>query len=481
MSNNSPKAFIGREYELNILSELFKKNTASFVVIQGRRRIGKSRSVEEFAKNKKFYRFSGLPPMEHTSAQDQRDEFMNQLAMQTSLPRLMADDWSNIFSLLAEKTSKGRVIILFDEISWMGDKDPNFLGKLKNAWDLHFKSNPQLMLIVCGSASSWIQKNILSNTGFLGRISFTLVMQELPLEDAAQFWNRAGGKISAYEKLKTLSVIGGIPKYLEEINPDLSAEENIKRLCFTRGGSLVEEFQIIFSDLFGHKAKTYQKIIEVLGDGAKDISQICNILNLAQSGFISEYLNDLVVSGFISRDYSWHIKSGKISKLSKFRLSDNYIRFYLKYIKPNHNRIINNDFALRSLTSLPGWDSIIGLQFENIVIKNKHLIKQTLGITQEDVVSDNPFSQSKTTKQRGCQIDYLIQTRFNTLYLCEFKFSQNIISTSIIPEMQEKMDRLIYPKGFSCRPVLVHVNGVSESVVDSGFFSNIIDFSKFLE
>lgn len=481
MLNKTIKPFIGREIELKLLSRLSKKNTASFVVIQGRRRIGKSRLVEEFAKNMPFYRFAGLPPMEHTKAQDQRDEFMKQLSIQANMPELIADDWSKIFALLAEKTSTGRVIILLDEISWMGDKDPNFLGKLKNAWDLYFKSNPELMLIVCGSASSWIQKNILSNTGFLGRISFTLIMEELPIEDAAKFWDRASGRISAYEKLKILSVIGGVPKYLEEIDPNLSAEENIKTLCFTPGGPLVEEFKMIFSDLFGLKAKTYQKIIEVLGDSTKDISQICTILKLEPSGFISEYLNDLVVSGFVSRDYSWHIKSNKISKLSKFRLSDNYIRFYLKYIEPNHHRIVNNDFTFKSLASLPGWNSIVGLQFENLVIKNKHLIKRALGIAQEDVVSDNPFTQRSTAKQQGCQVDYLIQTRFNNLYLCEVKFSQNHIDLSIIPEVQEKIDRLVYPKGFSCRPVLVHVNGVSPTVVDSGFFSDIIDFSLFLK
>ena len=481
MSTKSTQSFIGRAYELELLSKLFKKNASSFVVIQGRRRIGKSRFVEEFAKNERFYRFSGLPPMEHTKAQDQRDEFMRQLSMQTDVPEVKADDWSKIFAILAKEASHGRAVILLDEISWMGDKDPNFLGKLKNAWDLYFKSNPQLMLIVCGSASSWIQKNILASTGFVGRISFTLVMQELPLEDAVKFWNRAGGKISAYEKLKMLSVIGGVPKYLEELDPNFSAEENIKNLCFLRGGSLVEEFKNIFSDLFGVRAKTYQKIIETLSGGTRAMSQICEILKLEPTGFISEYLNDLVVSGFVSRDYSWHMNSRKISKLSKFRLSDNYIRFYLKYIEPNHHRISNNDFAFRSLSSLPGWDSIMGLQFENIVLKNKHLIKKELGVAQEDVVSDNPFSQSKTTKQRGCQVDYLVQTRFNTLYVCEVKFSQDQIGSAIIQEMREKMDRLVYPKGFSCRPVLIHVNGVTSSVVDSGFFSNIIDFGSFLK
>jgi hypothetical protein len=117
------------------------------------------------------------------------------------------------------------MIVLFDEISWMGSKDPDFLGKLKNAWDLYFKKNPKLIFILCGSVSSWIDKNILSHTGFLGRISYRLTLEELPLKDCNQFWSSAGGQISAYEKLKVLSITGGVPRYLEEIKPRMSAEK----------------------------------------------------------------------------------------------------------------------------------------------------------------------------------------------------------------------------------------------------------------
>ena len=115
----------------------------------------------------------------------------------------------------------------------MGSKDPHFLGKIKDAWDLYFKKNDHLTFIICGSASAWIEKNILSSAGFVGRISLTLTLRELTLIECNQFWPRG---VSAYEKFKILSVTGGVPKYLEEINTKQSAEENIKRLCFTEGG-----------------------------------------------------------------------------------------------------------------------------------------------------------------------------------------------------------------------------------------------------
>ena len=97
------------------------------------------------------------------------------------------------------------------------------------------------------------------------------------------------------------------------------------------------------------------------------------------------------------------------------------------------------------------------------------------------IISENPFYQRKTSRYQGCQIDYLIQTKFNTLYICEIKFSKNLVDFSVIGEVQKKIDAIQYPKGYSLRPVLIHVNGVTDDVTDSDFFASIIDFSSGLE
>ncbi len=473
--------FVGRQTEIQGLNKLFKKKAASLVVIQGRRRIGKSRLVAEFAKPYTFYSFSGIPPTQTTTIQTQLDEFSRQLNIQTGLPEVKADDWSKLFILLAEKTKKGKVVILLDEISWMGSCDADFLGKLKNAWDLYFKKNTQLILLLCGSASVWIEKNILSNTGFIGRISYRLTLDELPLSDCNKFWNSTGNVISAYEKLKVLAVTGGVPRYLEEIKPDLSAEENIKDVCFTKGGPLVNEFEDIFSDLFSKRSLTYKKIINVLANGALEIKDICNKLAIKQTGFVSEHLDDLIKSGFITRDYTWHLGTEEDSRLSHFRLSDNYLRFYLKYIDKSRQKIERGEFAAKSLTSLPAWETMMGLQFENLVLKNRSYIKESLYLKHDEIVTDNPFFQRATNRIPGCQIDYLIQTKFGGLYACEIKFSKQPIGANIIRDMKKKLSNLRYPRGFSCRPVLIHANGVHEDVIDSNYFAAIIDFSLLLK
>lgn len=471
--------FVGRQEELKKLLFESEKKKASFVVVRGRRRIGKSRLIEEFGKKfDKFYVFTGLPPEKGVTREHQLREFSRQMSHQLKTPLAYYDDWGNAFWALGEKVSLGKVLILFDEISWMGSQDPTFLGQIKNFWDQHLKKNDKLFFVVCGSASSWIEKNILGSSGFLGRISYTLTLQELPLSDCRHFWSSI---ISPFEVFKLLSITGGIPKYLEEIDPRISSEENIKQLCFMRGGFLVDEFKKIFSDLFLHDSEFYKKIIHVLCNGSKERNDICEELKIDPNGRISEYLNEMQLAGFIQRDYTWDIKSGFDSKLSRYRICDNYIRFYTKYIEKNLSKIDRNSYQFKSLSNLSEWNSIMGFQFENLVLNNRSLVQKSLKIDPSDIVAENPFFQKKTKTIPGCQIDYMIQAKFGTLYLCEIKFSKNKIEASIIPEVQKKVDNLKYQKGISIRPVLIHVNGITSEVEESDYFSAIIDASNWLE
>ncbi|MCH9627496.1 MAG: hypothetical protein S4CHLAM2_11370 [Chlamydiales bacterium] len=273
-----------------------------------------------------------------------------------------------------------------------------------------------------------------------------------------------------------MAVTGGVPRHLEEIIPTLSSKENIRRLCFQSGGVLVKEYQRIFSDLFHKRGPIYSKIVSRLVEGPCDQEAVRRSLQLERGGRLSEYLYDLETAGFISQDDTWHIKTGKISKLRKYRLKDNYRRFYLKYISPNLSSIEQDRYQMNPAQ----WPTIFGLQFENLVLNNRRIVFELLYIDPHDVVWDNPYFQASTKRRSGCQIDYLIQTRDRTLYLCEIKFSQNPIMGTVINEVEKKIKALTLPRGFSVRPILIHVNGVSESVQASEFFSRILDFGQLL-
>ncbi len=474
-----PSHFIGREAEMTRLKGLLDKKSASLIVVRGRRRIGKSRLLAEFGNEMKSYFFSGNPPVRKTTAQTQRNDFARQLE-RAGIGGVKPDDWSNLFWHLSKETKKGRILIVFDEISWMGGKDPHFLSHLKTAWDMYFNKNPHLIIALCGSVSSWIEKNILSSTGFLGRITLDLMLEELPLEVCNAFWHPKEQRITPYEKFKLLSVTGGVPLYLEQIKPNLPAERNIQDLCFTRGGLLVREFDEIFSDLFSRTKARHKEIVLCLANGPKELVQICNELGKSLGGVFTKHLDELVKAGFVKRDFTWDLKSGIEGKLSRYRLSDNYLRFYLKYIAPNRSKIEKENFSIL-MTQLPGWEGIMGLQFENLVVHNRKTLWKMLGISPEEIVMEGPFFQSHTTKQAGCQIDYMIQTRFLNLYVCEIKFSKGLVSNKIIEEMEKKRKSLKIPRNCSIRPVLIHVNGVEENVLDERYFDKVIDFGQLLE
>lgn len=469
--------FIGRKKELESLKGLLQKKSASLIVIRGRRRIGKSRLAEEYASSfSKAYILSGIPPEPGVTADGQRREFLRQL-QEYRLPIYRSDDWGNLFYDLAQECKKGRILVVLDEITWMGSQDPTFLPKLKTAWDRYFKKNSQFVMVLSGSNSAWISKNILSSTGFFGRVSLRLLLGELFLPECNEFWEGRSGTTSAYEKYKILSVTGGVPRYLEEIRPDLSAEANLQRLCFDSEGLLFREFDQIFHDLFQKKGHFYKEIVENLIDKPLSTSDLALKLGRSRGGDLSKALDELMESGFLSRDYAWSIATGKRLESSQYRVKDNYLRFYLKYILPHKERIESTQIQKLPL----GWLSIMGVQFENLVINNGLLVCKILGVPPEDVLIANTYFQRAGARKKGCQIDYLIQTRFRYLYACEVKFRQGVIGTETIAEVEEKLRRLQLPRGFSCRPVLIHINGVSEEVVDSGYFARIIDMSDLLK
>ena len=467
--------FIGREAELQRLKEFQGRKTAGIIVVSGRRRIGKSTLIEYFGKKSRFLEFYGLAPSEGITTQDQLDHFGELVGLAFNVPSFKFNDWNSAFSTLAGFTSKGKVIIFLDEISWMANKEKDFPGKLKGAWDTKFKLNPQLTLILCGSVTSWIQENILNNKGFMGRVSLTINLEEMPLSDANKFWKKMA--VSAYEKFKVLGVTGGIPRYLEEIQPEQTAEQNIKRLGFSKGGLLVDEFDKIFSDIFGAQADEYKQIVRHLTHGSLSTSDLCQKLCIEPTGGFSKKIDTLKQSGFLSRDYVWN-GNRKQPKLSRYRLKDNYLRFYLRYIEPKKHLIEENVYDNLHLEDLPEWHAIMGLQFENLVLNNIHPIQQLLQIPPSSILSAAPYFQPASKRREGCQIDLLIQCRY-CFYVCEIKFAANI-STEVISDVTQKIGRLNFSKETSIRPVLIYQGKLSSAVVNANFFTHLISFDQLL-
>ncbi|MEI8366015.1 MAG: ATP-binding protein [Parachlamydiaceae bacterium] len=472
------KPFVGRNSELQRLEDLTKSGRACLAVIKGRRRIGKSRLVEEFGKDKIFLPFSGLAPVKGVTAQDQRDAFAHQLTTLFHLSPFTFTDWSDAFAHLSRHLTHKTTVILFDEISWMGLKDPTFIPKLKVWWDLVLQNHPSIILVLCGSISTWIDKNIVNSTALFGRVSLYLELVELSIPQSRELLNLQGLKGSDLDFFKILSVTGGVPWYLEQIQTHQSADANIKRLCFEKNGLLVHEFDRIFNDLFSSKGEIYKKIVMLLSEGMKNRAALQKAMSYPLSGTLSNHLKALEICGFISKHPDWSLKTGKPGKGTFYRLSDNYLRFYLHYIEPNLTKIEQGSFLEVPLSSLPGWEPMLGFQLENLLLKNRTLLYHALGIHVQDIVMDNPYFQKASGRKKGCQIDYLIQMQSNTLFVCEIKMRRRELGLEVIDAMKTKIATLALPKGFGVSPVLLHLGPVSDALLSSRYFYRIIDIAE---
>jgi AAA+ ATPase superfamily predicted ATPase len=476
MANKKMIRFFGREKEMSLLTDLKKKPIASLVVCRGRRRIGKSRLIQKFGEGQeKFLEFQGLHPTEGGSKVAQLRSFSSQLTLQTGLPDLPISEWPQAFSMLEKCIDDSSTVILLDEISWMATGDKDFAGHLKIAWDTLFKKHNNVIVVLCGSVSSWIKENILKNAGFVGRVSLDFRPGELPLHICSKFWQNRADRISPLETLKLLSVTGGVPRYLEEIITEKTAEENIKGLCFNREGFLFSEFDKIFDDIFLGKSATYKAIAAALVNNSRTVTDICNDASLGKGGNISAYIKDLLDTGFVKKEMPFKPGKSQPSNVYKYRLNDNYLRFYLKYIEPNRQRIEDGVFDLASLERIFNWDSMMGVQFETLVINNLKDIIRRLRIPPESIRSASPYFQSETKAHKGCQIDLMIQTRTN-LYVCEIKFKQKI-GMAVVGEVQEKISRLKIPRNLSIRPVLIYEGELTGEVVSEDYFDKLLKVS----
>ncbi len=471
--------FYGREDILSRLSEFWKRPHASLLVCRGRRRIGKSTLISRFAflDGARFLSFEGLAPQPKMTNEDQLAAFGRQLAEQTQGEASTPPNWFEAFRRLAAAVpavARGgaRVVILLDEISWMGKYDPNFPGELKYAWDKRFHDMPDLVFVICGSVSSWIEENILANAGFLGRISLDLIVPELPLRDCVNFWGTARERVAPQEILDVLSVTGGVPRYLEEVDPALSADENIKRMCFHPNGYLYKDFNDIFTTVFSATSPLKRAVLARLTVGAQGGAELAEALGVARNGPFSKVMKELEMAGFVAADSGINPESGRRSREIRYRLRDNYTRFYLKYVEPHASEIKDGRYEFASLENLPEWNAILGLQFENLVVNNFRSLLPALHLEGVQIFSAAPFRKVRKSADRGVQVDLLVQTR-KAVVMVEIK-RQREIGEEVEREMAEKVRRLHVPAGMSVRTALVYAGALSKGVRGDGYFDALI-------
>ncbi len=477
--------FFGREDLIEQLIGLFDKRVASLVTCRGRRRIGKSTLIEVFAERAgcRFIKIEGRRPSPGLADADELATFGRQLASQTDAESTPPSCWADAFRRLnAQINDKERTVVLIDEVSWLAYYEKSFADDFKIAWDNLFKKHDRLVLVLCGSVSSWLRDNIIDNSAYMGRRSLDVVVKELPLKDCVKFWGKAASRIDPLEIIDVLSVTGGIPRYLEEIVPSLSASENIRRLCFRPSSVLRTDFDEMFRDVVLKSSALSGAVLKCLAGGSRTEAELNRELKLGKGGRVSSVLSLLEEAGLVSPDPCVNPETGRPMREQRHRLSDNYTRFYLKYIEPLKAIIDDGSFDMAGLEALDGIDSVMGLAFENLVLSNYRELIPYLNLRGALITSAAPYRrnarQGGSGLQKGCQVDLLIQAR-RTVCIVEIKRRKEI-GREVIDEVDAKVNAIRRPDGVSARAALVYCGKLAPIVEADGYFDAIVPFVKLL-
>ena len=333
-------------------------------------------------------------------------------------------------------------------------------------------------MATCQIVAQWINRNVQKAKGYVGRISLDITLPQMPVNECRMFWGRKAERRSTREILDVLSITGGVPKYLTEIDFSLSADENVKRLCFDPDGYLFREFDRIFDDVFDATVEAKRRIVMALAEGPASVSELAERFGGDPNGHLSRDLQELREAGFIAAGDGLNPQTGKPVREVRYRLMDNYTRFYLKFVLPKRAAIANGVYQAQPLARLPGWETTLGLQFENLLLNNFALLAKEIGLVGKQIDSVAPYARRGTKRGEGVQVDLLVQLP-KCVYVIEVK-RRDRIDVSVEEEVQEKIRRLPLKKGRSVKTVLVYEGELDATLEEDGFFDFLIPFERLL-
>lgn len=428
---------IGRKEEVQRLHELITKSESQFCVVYGRRRVGKTYLVREAFHYEFAFSHTGVY---QGNLRRQLQSFQSSLISYglTDCPKLK--NWFEAFEQLKRLIDicpAGKKVLFIDELPWMDTSKSNLVSEVENFWNGWATARPQkdIVLIVCGSATSWITKKLLKNKGGLrGRLTERIMLQPFNLSECEEFANSVGLAMSRKDIMEMYMAIGGIPYYWNFLQRGRSVAQNIDLLFFDKDAQLRDEFEALYSTIFKNPAG-YVKVIEALGQRRMGLNrdEILSISGIQDGGTFSTILAELEQCGFIRRYQPFGLKENN----ALYQLIDNYTLFYFHCIRKNAFA----DEAYWQHTYLSPSHSIwSGLAFEQVCLQHIPQIKSALGIS--GVVSNVcSWRTGKTDSHPGAQIDLLIVRGDNVVNVCEMKYynAPYVITDAEALRLRERM------------------------------------------
>lgn len=404
------REIVGRSIEKEKLQEALYSHRSELVAIYGRRRIGKTHLIREFYSKYFTFSFTGL---RNGSRSEQLENFMIELrGFSGEFHDEKPENWLQAFSILKQyligirKTKKKKVIFI-DEFPWVDTLRSGFLPAFENFWNTYCTSRIDLIVVICGSAASYMIKKIIRNRGGLhNRITRKIKLEPFKLEEVKEFFTYKKIDLPDIEILKIYMALGGVAEYLEYVQPGDSSVTAIDRICFQKGAQLEYEFNEVFKSLF-EEGSYHEQIIQALSNGPKKGMTRDEMLvekQLSSGGQFSKSLMELIESGFVEKYPSFRSKR----KTTLYRIFDEFCLFHLQFMAPYKG---NRWPQLYKKNEYSSW---CGYAFEMICYKHIEHIKREMKIDQID-------SKNYSWSNKNAQIDLVID-RDDMVNLCEIKF-----------------------------------------------------------
>jgi uncharacterized protein len=413
---------VGRIDEKKMLENALTSSGAELIAVYGRRRIGKTFLIRSVYEKYIKFEFTGV---HNATLQEQLEGFSFALKKSIDSPVDIAipKNWMTAFhslqSIIDPIIKKGKAVIFFDEFPWIHTQKSNFLTAFTHFWNNWASRYANLTVVICGSAASWMIRNIVNNKGGLhNRVSVRIRLLPFTLNETQAYLKSRSVNLGHYQLLQLYMAMGGVPQYLKAVEAGESATQAIDRLFFTKHGSLKDEFKILYESLFDNAAH-HVAVIRLLYSTGKGITRngIISTSHLSSGGTTTKVLNELEESGFIAS----YVPFDKTSKELVYRLTDEYSFFYLKFVEKGRATGIGTWLRISEGSSFKSW---CGYAFEAICLKHLQQIKKALHIeaiyTEESVWRYVPGKG-----EPGAQIDLLLDRRDHCINISEMKFSIN--------------------------------------------------------
>ena len=413
---------IGRAEEIARLDWCMKEERPQLIIVYGRRRVGKTYLINKYYNGRFDFKLTGIY---NTKKEVQLQNFIAELNRQSKSVYPTPKDWLSAFELLRGYLSSlpenEKHVIFFDEMPWMDTQRSDFLPAFEFFWNDFGCTLKNLVCIVCGSATSWMQKKIAQNKGGLfNRKTCSLYMKPFTLKETEQYLISRDFDWSHYDIAESYMIMGGIPFYLSLLRPDISLSGNIDNLFFRKRSELWDEFDHLYQTLFSN-SQQYIKVVETLSQkrGGMTRSELVEKAGMHDNSLVTEILADLSNSDFIRTS----IFFGKKKQETRYQVTDYYSLFYFKFLKDSTGR--DEQFWSHSYDN-PAHREWTGLTYELLCKDHVKQIKQKLGISGVLSEESSWFVRpgfEDGAERKGAQIDLLIDRRDHVINICEIKFS----------------------------------------------------------